>query len=110
LGGSGPFPFLDKALTITLSAVKLSEGVLEPERKQLTYSFHAERRMWQRDITETEVREVLSQPKEQHFFNPDHGTMNAHHKFPNMGRSLIVAYDERDEEVHIVSVMDEDEG
>jgi len=66
--------------------------------------------MWQRDITEAEVREVLSQPKEQHFFNPDHETMNAQHKFPNMGRSLIVAYDERDEEVHIVTVIDEDEG
>ncbi len=66
--------------------------------------------MWQRDITEAEVREVLSQPKEQHFFNPEHGTMNAQHKFPNMCRSLVVAYDERDEEIHIVTVMYEDEG
>jgi Domain of unknown function (DUF4258) len=95
---------------MSLSAVKVSEGVLGPERKKLTYSFHAERRMWQRDITEAEVREVLSQPKEQHFFNPDHGTMYAQHKFPNMGRSLIVAYDEREEEVRIVTVIDEDEG
>jgi hypothetical protein len=95
---------------MTLSEVKVGEGVLGPERKQLTYSFHAERRMWQRDITEAEVREVLAQPKEQHFFNPEHGTMNAQHRFPNMGRSLIVAYDERDEEVHIVTVIDVDEG
>jgi hypothetical protein len=94
---------------MTLSTVKVAEGVLGPERKHLTYSFHAERRMWQRDITEAEVQEVLSQPKEQHFFNPDHGTMNARHKFTNMGRSLIVAYDERDAEVHIVTVIDEDE-
>lgn len=96
-------------MTTLLSTVKVSKGVLEPGRKQLTYSFHAERRMWQRDITEAEIREVLSQPKEQHFFNPDHGTMNAQHRFPNMGWSLVVAYDERDEEIHIVTVMPENE-
>lgn len=66
--------------------------------------------MWQRDITEAEVRETLSRPKEQHFFNPDHGTMNVRHTFPNMGRSLLVAYDEREEEVHVVTVVDESQG
>jgi len=63
--------------------------------------------MWQRDITEVEVRETLSQPKEQHFFNPIHRTMNARHTFPNTGRTLLVAYDERDAEIHIVTVIDE---
>lgn len=63
--------------------------------------------MWQRNLTEAEVREVLSQPKEQHFFNPDHETMNVRHAFPNMGLSILVAYDEGDEEIHIVTVVDE---
>ena len=65
--------------------------------------------MWQRDITEAEVREVLAQPKEQHFFNPVHETMNARHTFPNMGRSILVAYEEEEEEICIVTVMEEDE-
>jgi hypothetical protein len=65
--------------------------------------------MWQRNITDAEVREVLSQPKEQHFFNPDFETMNVSHTFPNMGRSILVAYDEGDEVIHIVTVVDEDE-
>ena len=64
--------------------------------------------MWRRDITEVEVREALAQPKDRHFFNPVHETMNVRHTFPNMGRSLIVAYDERETEVHIVTVMDAD--
>lgn len=83
---------------------------MEPERTKLTYPFHAERRMWQRGITEAEVREALSQPKERHFFNPAHGTMNVRHTFPNTGRSLLVAYDERDEEVRVVTVIEQDEG
>lgn len=66
--------------------------------------------MWQRNLTEAEVREVLSQPKEQHFFNPDHETMNVRHTFPNMGLLILVAYDEGDEEIHIVTVVDENEG
>jgi hypothetical protein len=36
--------------------------------------------------------------------------MNARHTFPNMGRSLLVAYEEEDEEICIVTVMEEDEG
>lgn len=63
--------------------------------------------MWQRDITEAEVREALSQPKERHFFNPTHGTMNVRCTFPNLERSLLVAYDARGEEVHIVTVVEE---
>lgn len=78
------------------------------EKKKLTYSSHAERRMWQRDITEAEVREALAQPKDRHFFNHIHGTMNVRHEFPNMDTSLIVAYDEQETEVRIVTVMDGD--
>ena len=78
------------------------------ENKKIAYSFHAERRMWQRDITEAEVREALAQPKDRHFFNRVHGTMNVRHTFPNTGRSLIVAYEEQETEVHIVTVMNVD--
>lgn len=91
-----------------LSKVRVVEGVLGLESKKLTYSLHAERRMWQRDITEAEVREALAQPKDRHFFNRVHGTMNVRHAFPSMGKSLIVAYDEQETEVHIVTVMDGD--
>ena len=84
----------------------MKQGVLELEKKKLTYSSHAERRMWQRDITEAEVREALAQPKDRHFFNRVHRTMNVQHTFPSMGRSLTVAYDEQETEVHIVTVMD----
>ena len=63
--------------------------------------------MWQRDITEAEVREALAQQKDQHFFNRVHGTMNVRHRFPNTGRSLIIAYEEQETEVHVVTVVDE---
>ena len=66
--------------------------------------------MWQRDITEAEVREALSQSKERHFLNTVHGTMNVRHAFPNLGRTLLVAYEEQDEEVHVVTVVDEGSG
>lgn len=65
--------------------------------------------MWQRNITEAEVREALAQPNEHHFFNPVHGTMNVQHTFPNMDMPLLVAYEARGEEVHIVTVIREDE-
>lgn len=64
--------------------------------------------MWQRDITEAEVRAALAQQKDRHFFNRVHGTMNVRHAFPNTGRSLIVAYEEHETEVHIVTVMNVD--
>lgn len=65
--------------------------------------------MWQRDITEAEVREALAQPKNRHSFNSEHATMNVRYTFPNMSMPLLVAYDEREDEVHIVTVIDEDE-
>ena len=65
--------------------------------------------MRQRNITEAEVREVLAQPIERHWFNPVFGTMNVTHTFPNLNMTITVGYDQERTPVHVVTVIDEDE-
>ncbi len=75
--------------------------------KKLVFRPHAEKRMRERLITEAEVREVLAQPEEEHFYNETHGTMNVRYKFSNLDMTVLVAYEERPDEIVVVSVIDE---
>lgn len=65
--------------------------------------------MRERDVSEAEVREVLTRPFEEHWFNPVHETMNVSHSFPNLKRTITVGYDQERQPVHIVTVVVEDE-
>jgi len=60
-----------------------------------------------RNITEAEVREALGQPKERHFYNKKHGTMNVRHRFPNMDLQILVGYEDRSDEIIVVTVIKE---
>ena len=75
--------------------------------KKITIHPHAELRMRQRNITEAEVREVLEQPKDKHFYNEKHGRMNVRHRFPNMGITILVGYEDRPDEIIVVTVIEE---
>jgi hypothetical protein len=66
-------------------------------------------RMRRRNITEVEVKEALQQPTEKHFFNPRHQRPNVRHRFPNLGMTLLVSYEETSDEIVVVTVYDEAE-
>ncbi len=76
--------------------------------KRLNFEPHAELRMRQRNITEAEVREALAQPEDQHFYNPKHGRMNVRHHFPGIGMTIVVGYEERTDEIVVVTVIDKE--
>jgi len=63
--------------------------------------------MWQRNVTEAEVREALEQPKNKHFYNKRHGRMNVRHRFPNLGMTILVGYEDRPDEIIVVTVIKE---
>ncbi len=64
--------------------------------------------MRQRNITEVEVREALVQPKDNHFYNENHGRMNVRHRFPNTDLQILVGYVDGPDEIVVVTVIDEE--
>jgi hypothetical protein len=75
--------------------------------KEVVFTGYALMRMRMRGITESEAREALRAPRSRHFFNTKHGRMNVRHKLGVSGRTIVVAYEERGEQIVVVNAMRE---
>lgn len=58
-----------------------------------------------RDITGQEVLEALEAPGSQHWFSAKHQRMNVRRRVSVTGKTLLVAYERRDDEVIVVNAM-----
>lgn len=75
--------------------------------KEVAFTDYALMRMRMRDITRSEVREALEAPRSRHFFNTKHGRMNVRHRLSVSGRTIVVSYEERGEQIVVVNAMRE---
>jgi hypothetical protein len=73
--------------------------------RRVCFEDYALTRMRMRDITEQEVLEALEAPRSQHWFSTKHRRMNVRRRVSVSGKTLLVAYERRDDEVVVVNAM-----
>ncbi len=67
--------------------------------QRVRFEDYALARMRMRDITEQEVLEVLEAPRSRHWFSTKHRRMNVRRRVSISGKTLLVAYERRDDGV-----------
>lgn len=75
--------------------------------KEVVFTDYALMRMRMRDIIAGEVREALEAPRSRHFFNTKHGRMNVRHKLSVSSRTIVISYEELDEQIIVVNAVRE---
>lgn len=70
--------------------------------KEVVFTDYALMRLRMRDITRGEAMEALEAPRSRHFFNTKHGRMNVRHKLSVSGRTIVVSYEDRGEQIVMV--------
>lgn len=75
--------------------------------KEVVFTDYALMRMRMRDITRGETVEALEAPRSSHFFNTKHGRMNVRHKLSVSGRTIVVSYENRSEQIVVINAVHE---
>lgn len=74
--------------------------------KEVVFTDYAMMRMRMRDITFGGEGDSGA-PRSRHFFNTKHGRMNVRHRLSVNGRTLVVSYEERGEQIVVVNAVRE---